>query len=180
MIGFVAIGPKVFSSSWVSSSDFHACIEIASSFIAIIAAIACLMYWFGFKSRYYLICSLGFFICGGEDFFHGLLSFTRLFSGTVGDLSKFIPATYVTGRCLFALFIILAVILDDRFRTPKNIYRETFLFSSFGLILGCGMTILATMLPLPRFIYPEQLIARPVDFVSAILFAIAFVNKGYL
>lgn len=40
---FLAIGPRAFSSQWISSSDFHACIEISSSFIAIIAAVACLI-----------------------------------------------------------------------------------------------------------------------------------------
>ena len=79
-VGFVAIGPALFSSTRISSSDFHSCIEITSSFIAIIAAIACLIYYFGFKRRFYLLCGLGFFICGGEDFIHGLLSFSRLFS----------------------------------------------------------------------------------------------------
>ena len=43
-VSFFAIGPRAFSSEWVSSSDFHACIEIAGSFIAIIAAIACLIF----------------------------------------------------------------------------------------------------------------------------------------
>ena len=180
--GFVAIGPMVFSSTWVSSSDFHSCIEISSSFIAIIAAVACLMYYFGFKSRYYLICGLGFFICGGEDFVHGLLSFTRFFSGVEADLSRFVPGTYVAGRSAFAIFIILAVVLGDSSRSIKSVHKETIFFSSVALILGCVMTSLAIMLPLPRLIYPEQLISRPVDFVSAILFAIAFVVvlKRYL
>ena len=180
--GFVAIGPKLFSSAWVSSSDFHSCIEICSSFIAIIAAVACLMYYFGLKKRYYLICGLGFFICGGEDFIHGLLSFVRLFSGIEGDLSKFVPGTYVAGRSMFAIFIILAAGLGDRFRPTKNVRKETLCFSLVAMIVACGATALAIMLPLPRFIYPEQLISRPVDFASAVLFAIAFamVLKRYL
>ena len=182
VVGFVAIGPKLFSSAWVSSSDFHSCIEICSSFIAIIAAIACLMYYFGFKERYYLICGLGFFICGGEDFIHGLLSFSRFFSGAEADLSKFVPGTYVAGRSMFAVFITLAVVLKGRSRSTKNVRRETVFFSSLAMIVACGVTALAIMLPLPRFIYPEQLISRPVDFASAVLFAIAFVMvlKRYL
>jgi len=181
-IGFVAIGPKLFSSTWVSSSDFHSCIEITSSFIAIIAAIACLMHYFGFKSRFYLICGLGFFICGGEDFIHGLLSFTRLFSDVEADLSRFVPGTYVAGRSAFAIFIILAAVLGDRSLAVKNIRKETFLFSSLAFIVGGLMTAIAIMLPLPQFIYPERLISRPVDFVSAVLFAIAFavVLRRYL
>ena len=91
---FLAIGPRVFSSEWVSSSDFHACIEISSSFIAIIAAIACLIYYFGLKNRYFLIIGLGFFICGSEDFIHGILGFSRLFGTTDPvfiKLSEFTP-----------------------------------------------------------------------------------------
>ncbi len=175
VVGFVAIGPMVFSSTWVSSSDFHSCIEISSSFIAMIAAIVCLMYYFGFRSRYYLLCALGFFICGGEGFVHGLLSFTRLVSGVEADLSKFVPGTYVAGRTAFAIFIILAAVLTDKTRSTKDMRKETIFFSSVALIFACVMTALAIVLPLPKFIYPEQLISRPIDFASAILFAIAFV-----
>ncbi len=78
-VSFFAIGPRAFSSEWVSSSDFHACIEIAGSFIAVIA-----------------------------------------------------------------------------------------------IVLGGGVTALAFSLPLPRFIHPENIISRPVDFVSAVLFLAAF------
>ncbi|MHC4488061.1 MAG: ATP-binding protein [Planctomycetota bacterium] len=182
VVGFVAIGPKLFSSAWISSSDFHSCIEICSSFIAIIAAVACLMYYFGLKKRYYLICGLGFFICGGEGFIHGLLSFSRLFSGAEADLSKFVPGTYVAGRSMFAVFITLAAVLKGRSRSSKNVRKETVFFSSVAMIVACGVTALAIMLPLPRFIYPEKLISRPVDFASAVLFAIAFVMvlKKYL
>ena len=175
VVGFVAIGPRLFSSSWISSSDFHSCIEICSSFIAIIAAIACLVHYFGSKERYYLICGLGFFICGGEDLIHGLLSFSRFFSGIEADLSKFVPGTYVAGRCMFAIFIILAAALGDRSRFTKDIRKETVFFSLVAMIVACVVTALAIMLPLPQFIYPEQLISRPVDFISAVLFAIAFV-----
>jgi hypothetical protein len=181
-IGFVAIGPGVFSSTWVSSSDFHSCIEISSSFIAIIAAVACLMYYFGFKSRYYLLCGLGFFICGGEDFIHGLLSFDRFFSGMEINLSRFVPGTYVAGRSAFAIFIILAAVFGDKARPTKNVRKETIFFSLVALIVGGVMTAIAVITPLPRFIYPERLISRPVDFVSAILFVIAFavVLKKYV
>jgi len=180
--GLAVIGPKLFSSAWVSSSDFHSCIEICSSFIAIIAAIACLMYYFGFKERYYLICGLGFFICGGEDLIHGLLSFSRFFSGIEADLSKFVPGTYVAGRSMFAVFITLAAGLGGGSRPTKDVRRETLFFSSLAMIVACGATALAITLPLPQFIYPEKLISRPVDFASAVLFAIAFavVLKRYL
>ena len=171
---FVAIGPAVFSSTWVSSSDFHACIEIASSFIAIIAAVACLMYYYGLKNRYFLIIGLGFFICGSEDLVHGIFSFERLFEDSGVDFSRFIPGTYVAGRSMLAIMIIAAALLERRLRTTGNFRKETFIFSSTAIILGGGATFLAFILHLPRFIYPEEVISRPADFITAILYAIAF------
>jgi len=171
---FVAIGPTVFSSTWISSSDFHACIEISSSFIAIIAAFACLMYYFGFKSRYFLIIGLGFFICGSEDLVHGIFSYKRLFEDSGVDFSRFIPGTYVAGRSMLAIMIIVAVLLETGLKTTGNVRQKAIIFSSTAIILGGGVTLLAFTLPLPRFIYPEDIISRPVDFISAILYAIAF------
>ncbi len=50
----LAIGPAVFSSAWISSSDFHACIEMSSSFIAIIAGIFGLFYFLAKGSTFHL------------------------------------------------------------------------------------------------------------------------------
>lgn len=174
---FIGISPFVFSSEWVSSSDFHACIEMTSSFIAIIAGISCIVYYFGMKSRYFLIIGLGFFISGSEDFIHGLFAFKRLFEGTGVDFSRYIPGTYVTGRILLAVCIIVAEITDIYFRTikTKRLKSEAVISTAVALVIGGGMTMLAFSLPLPKFIYPDNMIARPVDFISAILFVIAFV-----
>ncbi len=171
---FIALRPWIFSSDWISSSDFHACIEISSSFIAIIAAIACLIYYFGLKSRYYLIIGLGFFVCGSEDFIHGILSFRRLFENSNVDFSHFIPGTYVAGRIMLAVAIISAALLKKKLTEPSKIKKEAIIFSAIAILLGSGATALAFSLPLPEFIHPENIISRPVDLVSAGLFLAAF------
>ena len=176
---FLAVGPWIFSSNWVSSSDFHACIEITSSFIAITAAFACLMYYFGLNSRYYLIIGLGFFICGSEDFIHGILGFERIFINTeidwATDIKKFIPGTYVAGRSMLAITIIAAATFENKLKSTINVKREAIIFSTIAVIVGGGATALAFSLPLSDFIYPEKIISRPVDFISSILFMIAFI-----
>jgi len=172
---FVAIGPMAFSSDWVSSSDFHACIEISSSFIAMIAAAVCLTYYFGLESRYFLIIGLGFFVCGSEDLIHGIFGFKRLFAESGVDFSRFIPGTYVAGRSVLALMIIAAALLETRLKRAQNLRHQAVVFSSITLAAGGGATALAFMLPLPKFVYPELAISRPVDFVSALLFLVAFV-----
>lgn len=174
MLVFIAISPHIFTSSWVSSSDFHACIEISSSFIAFIAAIACLMYYFGMKSRYFLIIGLGFLICGSEDLVHGIFGFKRLFAESVVDFSRFIPGTYVAGRSMLAIMIIAAALLENTLKAKERVQKEAVIFSSIAILLGVGATVLAFKIPLPRFIYPENIISRPVDFISAMLFIVAF------
>ena len=171
---FIAIGPRVFASDWVSSSDFHACIEISSSFIALIAAGACLVYYFGQGGRFFLIVGLGFFVCGSEDLLHGIFGFKRLFADSGVDFSRFIPGTYVAGRTVLAVMIIAAAVLEPLLPRRKRLRWEAGVFSALALALGGGATALAFTLPLPQFIYPEQTISRPVDFISALLYAAAF------
>jgi len=173
VLAFLGMSPRTVASEWISSSDFHACIEISSSLIAIIAAVACLIYYFGLKSRYFLIIGLGFFICGSEDFIHGVLSFKRLFEGSGVDLSRFIPGTYVAGRVMLALTIICATLLEKNLTPPDQIKREAIGFSCIAVLLGGGVTALAFSLPLPAFIFPDNAISRPVDLFSAGLFLVA-------
>ena len=171
---FLVIGPWVFSSDWVSSSDFHSCIEIIGSFIALIAGVACLMYFFGLNSRFFLITGLAFFIAGSEDLVHGILAFQRLFSSTDADFSRFVPGTYVAGRMTLAIMIIAAPLLEYETKKLRSMKHEAIIFSSIAIVIGGGLTALAFTIRLPQFIYPNQLISRPVDFISAMLFLIAF------
>ncbi len=175
VLGFIAIGPATFSSGWVSNSDFHSSIEMGSALVAICAGFCCLLYFFGLQERFYLIVGLGFLICGGEDFIHGLLSWKLLFAGSGVDFTRFVPGTYVAGRSILAIAIIAAVLINKYMSKVSNPKREAIIFSSFAILLGCGATALAFGLPLPRFIYPDNLISRPVDFISAILFLGALV-----
>ncbi|MCP3900557.1 MAG: hypothetical protein GY707_12675, partial [Desulfobacteraceae bacterium] len=172
---FISLGPIIFSSNWVSNSDFHACIEISSFFIAIMAAVSALAYFFSKKNRYFLIVALGFFICGSADFAHGLFGFERLFDQSGIDFSKFIPGTYVAGRISLAILIIIAVLSEKRLKKVEHIKQEALFFFMLTLVFGSGAITIAFKLPFPSFIFPDNLISRPVDLISAILFSVAFI-----
>jgi signal transduction histidine kinase/DNA-binding response OmpR family regulator len=182
LLTFIAIGPRVFASDWVSSSDFYASIEISSAFIAIIAAIACLMYYLGLKSKYFLIIGLGFFIAGSEDFINGLFSFKRLVESSGVDFSRFGPGTFAGGKSMLAILIIAAGLLEFRKKAVDSAKSEAIIFSTISIGLGGGMALLPFIIPLPKLIYPEKFISRPLDFVSAILFLVAFflIMRRYL
>lgn len=174
-VSLLAIGLWGSSSGWVSSSDFHSCIEITGAILALAGGFACLVYFFGQSSRYFLIIGLGFFVAGSESLIHGILSWEQLFAGTGVDFSRFVPATYVAGRTVLALAIISAPFLASGLRKTANLKREALTYSLVGLALGGGATALAFYLPLPRLILPDRVISRPLDLVSAVLFLAAFI-----
>lgn len=171
---FMAVRPMLITSDWTSSNEFHACIEMCSALISMIAGVACLTFFISSQSRYFLIIGVGFFVCGSEGLVHGILSFERLFENSDVDLSRFIPGTYVAGRLTLVSMIIAAALLEDRMKTAIIAKREAVMFTTIGVLIGGGLTVLAFLIDLPRFVYPERFISRPLDFVSAMLFLIAF------
>ncbi len=174
----IAISPPIFSSNWVSSSDFHATIEMSSALIAILVGITSIVYFFSLKSTFFLIVGLGYFITGSEDLVHGFLSLERIWTADNVDFSRAIPGTYVTGRLLLGFFVIAAVLFEKTISDPAQQKKQALIFISSSIILSSVMTWVAFLLPLPQFIFPDHLISRPIDFLSAIIFFIAF-GLGY-
>ncbi len=113
----LAIGPAVFSSEWIGSSDFHACIEMSGSLIAIVAGISGILLFYSKGNSFFLIVGLGFFIAGGEDMVHGLLGFERMWSDGGVGFSRFIPATCLPGRMLLGLSIFPLSLTADKIVT---------------------------------------------------------------
>lgn len=167
--------PWVSRLQWVSSSDFHCCIEIVGSWIALTAGVTCLIRFFALYDRMFLVLGLAFFVSGGEDFVHGLLSCTRLMHGVDTDVTRFIPATYVAGRTMLGLMVVLSAFLDRFLGKSRNVRTETLVFTLCAIGLSVGATALAFRVPLPRFIFPGQLISRPADFVFALIFLVGII-----
>lgn len=172
---FLLIKPWVFSSNWVTSHDFHSLLEIVQTFIAIGVGVISIMYFLVWNNLFYLLIGLGFSTAAGNDLIHGILSYVPLLADVNVDLSRFMPATYVLGKCCLASIIIAAPLLENlKPDIKKKGIKPAVIFSVSVFIASGSLTALAFFISLPQFIYPEKLISRPVDFFSAILFAIAF------
>jgi signal transduction histidine kinase len=182
VLGFAFVGPLVSSSDWVSSSDFHSCIEIFGSLIAVIAGFASLVYYFGTGSRFYLIVGLGFFLCGSEDLIQGIVGFERLFEGSSIDLSGFLPGTYAAGRLSLVIMIIIAALLETRLKPTLFIKQEAVLFISIAALVSSASIALAFSFDFSQLMYPESTISRPIDFFLALIFVFAFylIGKRFL
>ncbi len=173
---FCVMAPIIVFSSFYSSIEIHACLDITSSFIAYMAALACIVYYLNSTNRFFLIISLGFFICATQNICHGLLVYIDLIQMSKLYLWEIIPGTYITGRwSILAIMTITAAMLERT--TKKNmrlIKREAIIYSLLAIVIGGFAAITAFYTPLPEFIYSTRIISRPIDFLSAIIFCIAF------
>ena len=71
-------------------------------------------------------------------------------------------------------FVIAAILFEKTISDTAQQKKQALIFISSSIILSSVMTWVAYLLPLPQFIFPDRLISRPVDFISAIIFLIAF------
>ena len=163
------------------SVDLHAAMEVAGALFALIVGLSMLVCFREFGDRFHLFVGLAFFINGTEDLVHGLLAFRNLFDLPTSHLAQSIPGTYVTGRIMLGLLLLLAPFASRRLGRSATSRRETLWASAGILCLTVGLTAWAFFLPLPQFVYPDQRISRPADFFSALLLlaALACLVKKY-
>ena len=98
-------------SDYKGSAEFHSTTEMISSLISIIAGLIIVVRYYLLGNRMLLFIGLAYCINGAEDFVHGILSFplTEIYTGLpASSLKQYIPGTYVTGRFIFALLLLIA------------------------------------------------------------------------
>jgi len=181
LVGFILLADWATHVGWKTGNDFHTSVEIMGSLVAILGGVVCLLYFLGLKERFYLVVSLGFFVAGVEDLAHGIISSQRFFEDPGVDFSRFIPATYVSGRFALALLIILAPVLEHRLKKFGSLKKEAILISVMAFLLGGGLVGIALAFPVPQLIFPGMADSRPMDFLSTITFlgALAILIKRY-
>ncbi|MFC1491584.1 MASE3 domain-containing protein, partial [Nitrospinota bacterium] len=173
-----SVYPFLAISAHQGNTDLHAMIEMVGSLIGLIAGFTIVARFYVLGNRFLLFVGLAFFVNGAEDFAHGYLTFAS-HHGWIGlpasSLAAFIPGTYVTGRLLMGLILIASPFVPFWFGQSTDTKQETLWVSFVVLGITLVATVLAFQIPLPRFIFPERLISRPVDFLSAVILFIALV-----
>ncbi len=179
MLVLMSLFPVLENSNYKSSADFHSIIEITGSMIGLVVGLAFMLRFYTMGNRLYLFIGLAFFINGIEDLIHGCLAFRFLsqwFGMPASTFKQFIPGTYVTGRILHGVLLILAPLAPALWGQCNNPKKETIWTSTIVLALTAVATFFAFITPLPRFIYPDNLISRPVDLLSAGVLFIAMLG----
>lgn len=168
--------PVLLLSSYSGSPDLHAAMEVVGGVCGMVTGFVFVMHFWAVASRFYLFVGMAFFINGAEDLAHGSMAFSST-HGWVGlpasDLAQFIPGTYVTGRFLMALLLVVATLIPFMQRKSRNSRLETVWVCPVAVVIAAATTVGAFYIPLPHFIYPDRIISRPVDMASAFVFATA-------
>ncbi len=170
-----SVFPILLKSHYRGSQDIHSTIEVCGSMLGIIAGIALVMRFYTLGNHFHLFVGMAFLINGAGDFVHGLMSFRDIFGQPASSMSQFIPGSCVAGRLMLGSLLILAPLVHRRWGQSANAKQETKLTTIIVLVATIIFTAAMFYIPLPRFIYPELVISRPVDFVSAVILTVALI-----
>jgi signal transduction histidine kinase/CheY-like chemotaxis protein len=172
----VAVLPFAHRAEYRGTPEFHATLETTGAFLALLAGTCFIARFYSLGNRFLLLVGLAFFVNGAKDLVHGLLALADSRGWlNIPDphFEQAVPATGVSGRVLMALLLVLAVLLPQHMPRPRSPKRETILVS-LAVLLATGLaTAVMFMVSLPPFRHPEWTLSRPVDFASAVLFAVA-------
>ena len=160
---------------WIVNGVDHFYFEMVSVVLSFIVAYFCIMRGYVFKDKFSLFIGLGFHVGGMVDLLHGI--FAILNFGDIVFESYFIPQTWVAGRIVMGIVLMIAVI------KYKNWHDQKISGSMLRLIVPytLGLAALATAVvglsiiqPFP-FVIIDFLIQRPYEMIGAMLFLTALI-----
>jgi len=155
----------------------HFYFEIISVILSFIAAYYCIWRGYALKNKLSLFIGLGFHAAGIIDLLHSVFSIMNL--GASPFEAYFIPQTWVAGRILLGIVMMIAVTKfgnqSNYYKTDETSLRNTILYASLGLAsLATVITVISLTHPFP-FVTIDFIIKRPYELISATIFLIALV-----
>lgn len=176
ILSLVSIHPILATSTYRSNADEQGAVEAVGAVLGLMTGVALITCFCALGNRFHLFVGLAFVISGVMDFAGGCL---LLFADSgisalhVWTSTRFVPATYVAGRLALGTFLLVSLFAVRWFRQSRKPGRETALAVSLVLLFGAVITAMAVNVPLPQLVFPERVLSRPMDCVSAILLWVA-------
>jgi len=168
--------PALLLSDYRGTAEAHATIEIVGGTLGLLAGAGFIARFWSLGQRFHLIVGLAFFANGAEDLLHGLIELARAQGWLdVSDdfFARTIPATYLTGRSMLALLLVLAPFLPSWMGRPRNPRTETVAGSLLVLILCGAATFAVFHAPFAEWTDTGATIPQPLDFAVGIMLAAA-------
>ena len=177
VVAVISIDPTL----WVMSGIDHVYFEIVSVVLASIAAAYCLTRGYVLQDKFSLFIGIGFGAAAVIDLLHGIFSFLNLDNSPFE--AYFIPQTWVAGRILLSLVMLIAIAKFSRLSIEHK--QTSVKTSAMAIVLGLAglatiITTISLFQPLP-FVTIDFPIHRPYEIASAALLIIGifyfFKNK---
>jgi len=142
--------------------------------LATIVAIYAIARGYTLKDKLSLFIGLGFFISAIIDLLHGTFAVLNL--GNTAFEGYFIPQTWVAGRILMSIVMVIAVVkfghARENISKSGSLRKEIVIYTSFLSVIAAVITIISLSQPLP-FLTIDFVIKRSYEMAAAILFAIS-------
>jgi PAS domain S-box-containing protein len=163
-------------SGWMSSSDLHATLEFASSFLAITAGIMVLLHFIISGRRFFLIISVGFVLIGTEEFFHSIFALTRIWTQISPGIEEAISTTWLTGDFILLTSFFIAILFGSKEIDSAKRRPYAVIFNSAGFLLSGIVTLLIFNSSLLHdFVLIGSLSKKITELTFAVLFFILLV-----
>lgn len=171
----LALYPGVDTSGWKSSNDVHACIEFASSLLAVTAGMMVLLHFITTGRRFFLIISIGFVLIGAEEFIHAIFSFDRMWPETHPTFKLAISVTWLTGHCILLMSFFIALSFGYKEIVPAKRVLDVVVYNVSGLIITAAVALIIFNSPiLPHFVLIGSITKRLIELTLALAYFVAF------
>lgn len=165
---FLLISLFAFSAGFKGSPYLYSGFEISGALIALIGGAACIAFFLGTKSRYYLLAGLALFFAGGIDIISGITTistFRREFP--VYDF-HYINYSSIISRIVFASAFTISPLLEHYKGKSILSDRRARLHAVSALILAIGIMLISTLISSRK--QDHSKILNTAEIISAFLF----------
>ncbi len=170
-----SVFPFMMQSSVKGSPDFAAAVNLFGSLLAVIAGLALVAHYSSLRNPIDLFLGLAFFLGGTMDMVNGLMTFAMVHEWTelpAKWMDTYLVATYVGGRLLMGMILLLAPALVSRSGDAGG--RPSLWVSLMFLVLCALASVLIFQMAAEGVVRPNERMPRPVDFFLGLLFLAAF------
>jgi len=160
---------------WTVGGEDHFYFEMISVTLSFIVAYFCIMRGYAFKDKFSLFIGLGFHVGGMVDVLHGGFAIMNL-GNTVFE-GYFIPQTWVAGRIVMGLVLMIAIMKYKTWHDQKIVGSMLKLVIPYTVGLAAiAITVVSISIyqPFPYVIidFPIQ---RPYEMLGALFFVTALI-----
>jgi PAS domain S-box-containing protein len=168
--------------TWQADVPGHTVMEALASLLGVIVGAMAMVRYYARREKMFYYIGIGFLGVGLLDGYQAVITSEFLVTYSPSDLSALTGWSWIVSRQFLALLLLLSWVgwlREERHEAPERISERTLL--SFAVIFMVGSVVVLTLVPLPRFYFPELLVSRPEEFIPALFLlmaAIGYIYKG--